>query len=160
MAEEDEEEWDEFEDEFEEDEDEGEEPEGSAPRSPGLDRLGRSVSLGIVAMAPMFLVYELALLATDGEQRNTSELVLFRVFELFGDHADIARWTALVGVTIAALVRCLRQNWALGPRLVLGIGVGLLLVSSTLRWRSCTSSVRRAHSLISPRWTCVCVPSR
>jgi len=82
------------------------------------DRLSRSLSLGFLAMAPMFLVYELALLSTGGSQRNTSELVLFQVFELFGEHSDLARWIALGGASIAALVRCLRQQWELGPRIL------------------------------------------
>ncbi|MFT5052707.1 MAG: hypothetical protein ACI8QZ_004144 [Chlamydiales bacterium] len=100
--------------------------ESGASRSSGKDRLGRSLSLGFLAMAPMFVVYELALLSTGGAQRNTSELVLFRVFGLFGDHADLARWLTLGLATIAALVRCLRQHWELGPRILRIVAEGVV----------------------------------
>lgn len=81
------------------------------------DVLRRSLALGFLAMVPMFAAYELALLATPGDERSTSELVLFRLLSLFGDHADPARWIALGTFSVLALVHCLRHHWALGPRL-------------------------------------------
>lgn len=108
-------EYEEYEEDWDEEEFEDEEREPS-PRSP--DGLTRSVSLGLLGMAPMFLVYELALASTESRERNTSELVLFRAFELFGEAADIARWVALSGAFLFALVYCLRRNWALGPRVL------------------------------------------
>jgi len=81
------------------------------------DVLRRSLALGFLAMVPMFAAYELALLATPGDERSTSELVLFRLLSLFGDHADPARWIALGTFSLLALVHCLRHHWALGPRL-------------------------------------------
>ena len=104
----------EVEDDLEVDEEEG------GARSTGSEmplELKRSLALGFLAMAPMFLVYELALLATQSGERNTSELVLFRLFTLFGGFADPARWIALASAFVLALVHCLRRHWALGPRL-------------------------------------------
>jgi hypothetical protein len=111
-------------DDYEEDEEEYEEEDyeevpGAGPQPvEGDDVLRRSLALGFLAMVPMFAAYELALLATPGDERSTSELVLFRLLSLFGEQADLARWIALVTFSVLALVHCLRHHWALGPRLV------------------------------------------
>jgi hypothetical protein len=111
--------WDEDEGEegWEYDEVEGEE---SAPRPRTVDdapELQRSLALGLLAMVPMILAYELALAKIGGAQHNTSELILFRLFAPLGAMADHARWICLAGASIASLVWCLRQQWELGPRL-------------------------------------------
>jgi len=78
----------------------------------------QSLPLGLLAMAPLLAVYELALLAVGSSARNTSELVLFRLFAPLGDAADLARWLALGALMVTSLGYCLRRQWELGPRLL------------------------------------------
>lgn len=80
--------------------------------------LRRGVALGFLAMLPMLFVYEVALVSTGTLERSTSELVLFRLFALFGRHADLARRLALSATAVWALAYCLKRHWALGPALV------------------------------------------
>lgn len=96
---------------------------GSAPWPLGPSR---GLALGFVAMLPLVLAYEWGLAATGGGSRNTSELVLFRVFEVFGARADLARWVGLGLAAAWALATALRADWKLGPRL------GRILVEGAL----------------------------
>ena len=89
------------------------------------------LSLGFVAVLPMLVAYELALQRHGGGWRNTSELLLFRVFGPLGEHAHLARWIAILGVTVAALVVCYRRRLALVPgvlRVIAEGGIGALLL--------------------------------
>lgn len=99
------------------------------------DPLNRSLALGFLAMVPMFLVYEFALVATRGSERNTSELVLFRLFAPFGEWSDLARRVVLGVAAVYAFVYCLRRHWALGPRIarvVLEGAVGAIAIGPAL----------------------------
>lgn len=113
MSDEEEEEW-----EYEEEEEEERAPRRPKKVAEGDDPLKRSLALGYLAMAPLFLAYEMALATSSGNRRNTSELVLFRIFALFGEWADVARRSALVIGIVLALVYCLRKHFALGPRIL------------------------------------------
>jgi len=108
-------EYDDYDD-YDEEDEELEEQDGESTPGDG-DALNRSLALGFLAMVPLFLVYELALIATRSGERNTSELVLFRLFAPFGEWADSARRVALAAAAACALVVCLRRHLALGPRI-------------------------------------------
>lgn len=117
--------YDEYEEEDEDEDDDWEE--GDEEYAPWAgDGLHRSLALGFLAMVPLFLVYELALVATKSSERNTSELVLFRLFAPFGEQADLARRLALAAAAAYALVVCLRRHWALVPRIARVAGEGAI----------------------------------
>lgn len=88
--------------------------------------LQRSLALGFLAMAPMFLAYELALGGTSGGYRNTSELVLFSILRPLGEQAALVRRLLLLVLTLAALVHCLRHHWDIVPRTMRLAAEGLL----------------------------------
>lgn len=89
--------------------------------------LQRSLSLGFLAMAPMLLAYELTLLGAEGATyRNTSELVLFRWLQPFGEQAMLIRHALLLGLLTLALGACLRRHLDLVPRMARIVGEGVL----------------------------------
>lgn len=94
-----------------------------------------SLSLGLLAMAPLLLAYELSLGETDPRLRNASELLLFRVLVPLGAAADPARW-ALLGLAFAgALWVCFQRRVALFPgllRVFVEGAVGALLLGPAL----------------------------
>ena len=99
-----------------------------------------SLALGLLAMWPLLLAYELALASAPGVPRNSSELVLFYLFDGLGSWARPLRWISLVVAMSASLLWCLRRHWALGPRLfriameglVCAVLLGPILVGITL----------------------------
>ena len=111
---------------YEEEEEEADEPELESMVD-GDPVLARSLSLGIVAMAPLLLAYEWAISSGSGLPRNTSELLIFRLFSLLGPHEDLARRLALLILVAVALGRCLRRELGLGPRVVRIWGEGALV---------------------------------
>jgi hypothetical protein len=124
-----------YEDEYEEDDEYEDDEELEGEGAEAGDALNRSLALGFLAMVPMFLVYEFALVATRGTERNTSELVLFRLFAPFGEWSDLARRLVLGAAAGYALVYCLRRHWALGPRvarIVLEGGIGAVAIGPAL----------------------------
>ncbi len=60
-----------------------------------------SLALGFLAMLPLILVYEVAVAREFHGPRSTAELLLFRLLEVFGSHADQVRWLLL---TVAGAV--------------------------------------------------------
>ena len=70
-----------------------------------------SLSLGFLASAPLFLVYEIGL-ASGGEHlgRNAAELVLGRGLVLLGRHESLARWLLLLALFALAFVRVHRRG--------------------------------------------------
>ena len=122
----------ELDEDWEDDEEDFEEERPRRGVGAGPDLLARSLALGYLAMVPMILVYELALLSTADGMRNTSELLLFRLFEPLGTQADAARWSVLGLGAVFALATCLRHPFksnrggALGPRLFRVIAEGVL----------------------------------
>jgi membrane protease YdiL (CAAX protease family) len=77
----------------------------------------RSLALGLLAMLPMLLAYELALEAEPGLLRNHCELALFRAFSPLGDRLADVRRLVLVGTVIIAGALCFRRRIALAPSL-------------------------------------------
>jgi hypothetical protein len=76
-----------------------------------------SLSLGLLAMAPLFLAYELGLAADPGLLRGQSEQALFRVLSLAPDAETWLRRGALAALVLVALVSCFRRRVALAPSL-------------------------------------------
>ncbi len=101
---------------------------------PAVEGFGQSLSLGFLAMAPLFLAYEAAVTSAPGGPRNTSELLLFRLFQVFGENADLMRRTTLAVLVLLALVRCLRRELGLVPRLarIVAEGAGLALLAGPI----------------------------
>lgn len=94
-----------------------------------------TLSLGLLAMVPLLVAYELALGETDPRLRNASELLLFRVLAPLGEHLDLAR-RALLGLAVAAaLLVCFRRRAALVPgifRIFVEGALGALLLGPAL----------------------------
>lgn len=93
-----------------------------ARRALGLESLvradpGRGLALGLLAMAPLFLAYELALAVHPEAPRSTAELVLGLGLAPLGPAAHWIRRGGLVLALAAALVIELRRDEPLGPRL-------------------------------------------
>lgn len=75
----------------------------------------RSLSVGLVAMVPLFACYEFALLAEPRSARNFGELSLGLLLRPFGTHADAARAIVLLlGSLVAFLVASRRSRASLG----------------------------------------------
>jgi hypothetical protein len=64
-------------------------------REPSSLRPSRTLSVGFLAMIPLFLCYELALWSTPDSPRNTAEIVLGLALRPLGEHADRGRWGCL-----------------------------------------------------------------
>ncbi len=86
----------------------------------------RSLALGLLAMVPMFLAYELALTQDPSLLRSHSELALFRAIEPLGDAVSAVRQGVLVVLLPLAAVLCYRRRIALGPSLLRIFLEGLL----------------------------------
>lgn len=115
----------------------GDEARAAAARS-GLDS---SSSLGILALLPLFLAYELALAAQDHAPRNTSELLLSSAARVFPVDERGLRVLGLALASVAASVMCLRRRSPVLPgilRIVLeGIFFAILLgplLALAMRW--------------------------
>lgn len=78
----------------------------------------RSLALGLLAMLPMFLAYELALAHDPALLRSHSELALLRAVEPLGDGVTIVRRGLLVVLVPVSIVVCFRLRIALLPSLV------------------------------------------
>jgi hypothetical protein len=78
--------------------------------------LRRGLAFGFLAMAPLFVLYELAVL--EGPQRAAAEVLLLRPLAPFGGAEERFRWVALGVVGIVALFHCVRRHLALGPALL------------------------------------------
>jgi Type II CAAX prenyl endopeptidase Rce1-like len=95
----------------------------------------RSLSLGIVAMAPLLLAYELGLATDAGLPRNLAELALFRALAPLGETLELVRpGVEFLGVALA-LVLCFKRRLALGPsvtRIVFEGVVGAVLIGPAL----------------------------
>lgn len=87
--------------------------------------LRRSLSVGFLAMLPLFAAYEYGLAATHGTRRNAAELVVFRAFELLPEHGRALRIASLALASIAAGAVCFRRRVALGPSLLRVVLEGL-----------------------------------
>ena len=71
----------------------------------------RSLSVGLVAMVPLFACYEFALLAEPSSARNFGELCLGLLLRPFGSHVDAARAIVLLlGSLVAFLVASRRSR--------------------------------------------------
>ncbi len=98
--------------------------------------LTRGLPLGFLAMAPLWVAYELAYSQSGGMARSGSELILTYPLSPAGDALVWVRRGLLVAFSIWALVHCLRREWGLGPLImrvwlegVLGaVALGPLLV--------------------------------
>lgn len=73
----------------------------------------RSLSLGWLAMMPLFAAYELALLAEGSVRRNTGELALGLALRALGDRAMYARWIGLLVCALIAAIVCKRRGVAI-----------------------------------------------
>lgn len=109
------EEWDDEEDaeeEWEEDEDEDEDWWDEDADDYAPPELSRTLKLGFVAMAPLFLGYELALWARDGAvARSVSEVILSAPLDPFGeDVANSARRWILLGSFLLAFALVWRRS--------------------------------------------------
>ena len=78
----------------------------------------RSLALGLLAMVPLFLAYELGLASDDGLARSQSEQALFRILSLLPDAEVTLRRLILAGAAVAALVVCYKRRLALLPSLM------------------------------------------
>jgi len=78
----------------------------------------RSRALGLLAMLPMLLAYELALAHDPGLPRSHSELALLRALEPLGEAVASVRRGLLVAVVPVSLIVCYRLRIALLPSLV------------------------------------------
>ncbi|MDF1838871.1 MAG: hypothetical protein P1V35_13455, partial [Planctomycetota bacterium] len=77
--------------------------------------LSRGVPLGFLAMAPLWLAYEVASAQSGGAIRNASEVILTYPLAPTGDALVWIRRSLLGVFSIWALVHCLRREWGLGP---------------------------------------------
>ena len=76
----------------------------------------RSLSLGWLAMLPLFVVYELALLHDGASRRNTGELALGLALGPLGEQATHARWISRMSPrTVSPLVPSSNRNWVALP---------------------------------------------
>lgn len=116
------EEWDE--DDWEEDD----ELEGDASRP--LAPAG-SLALGFAALLPLFASYEAARVAVGGGLRNTSELLVGRIFVFAGEHEAAARIGVLAVATMACFVFARRAGWRI-TRSLLRIAVEGLVAAVLL----------------------------
>lgn len=73
----------------------------------------RSLSLGWLAMAPLLVTYELALLDEGAVRRNTGELALGLALRPLGEYATYARWIALGACAVIAWIVCRRRKVAI-----------------------------------------------
>jgi len=124
----------------------GSEPRGGAAGgwSPAPAGAGqRSLSLGLIAMLPLLVAYELGALGAlralgalgAGATRNAAEKALFQAVELSGLSVEPVRRTALVAVALLAAAVCFRRRVALGPgvlRIVLEGLAGAVLLGPAL----------------------------
>jgi len=116
-----EDEWDE--EAWEDDTSAEEAPGAGAPaawRTPAQAPRAGGMSLGFLAMLPLFAVYE---------GGPTAELALFRLLAPLGSWADSARWLALLLAAAAAATVCYRRRLALVPGIVRVVGEGLLVAA-------------------------------
>lgn len=74
----------------------------------------RSLSLGLVAMAPLFAAYELGLAGAPG-RRNAAEQCLFLALSPLGEHQRTARVVLVALAVLVALVTCYRRRVPLLP---------------------------------------------
>ncbi|MCP5020603.1 MAG: CPBP family intramembrane metalloprotease [bacterium] len=86
--------------------------EGEGVDEPGLSR---GVPLGFIAMAPLWLAYEVAYSQTGGTARNGSEMIMTYLLAPLGDAQVWARRGVLVALGFWALVHCARRHWGIGP---------------------------------------------
>ncbi len=77
--------------------------------------LSRGVPLGFLAMAPLWVAYEVAYSQTGGAVRNGSEMILTYPLAPFGDMQVWLRRGLLLALGVWALVYCLRRHWGIGP---------------------------------------------
>jgi hypothetical protein len=83
-----------------------------APALPAAGEHGAELSLGFLAMLPLFAAYEAALAADGSGRRSAAEALLGVGLVPLGEHARIARWIALGAASLVALaiVRARRQR--------------------------------------------------
>ena len=99
------------------------------------EELEGSLALGFLAMLPLILVYEVAVFREPDGPRSAAELLLFRLLEVFGPHADRVRWVLLVIAGAVALRYCLKRHLGLGPpllRLAVEGALGALVIGPVL----------------------------
>ncbi|MCB9915690.1 MAG: hypothetical protein H6828_11155 [Planctomycetes bacterium] len=95
----------------------------------------RSLSLGLVAMAPLLVAYEVALDTGAAAQRNLAEQALLRGLAPLGALLPAARALLVVAAVAAALVVCYRRRVALVPsvgRIVLEGAVAAVVLGPLL----------------------------
>ena len=89
------------------------------------------LSLGFLAMTPLFLAYEWGLAASPGAAENTGRVVLGMFLRPLGSAAPWARWILLAVLFVAALARVralgLRVRPGVARTIVEGAGFALLL---------------------------------
>ncbi|MCB9909363.1 MAG: CPBP family intramembrane metalloprotease [Planctomycetes bacterium] len=79
--------------------------------------LSRSLPLGFLAMAPLWIAYEFAQARTAGAMRNAAEVILTYPLVPTGELLPLLRRILLVVLSVWALVHCARRQWELGPLL-------------------------------------------
>ena len=77
--------------------------------------LTRGVPLGFLAMAPLWLAYEVSFSQSGGLARNGSEMILTYPLAPLGDAQVWIRRALLIAFSVGSLVFCLRRQWGLGP---------------------------------------------
>lgn len=87
----------------------------AAEHAPSSGQSSRSLTLGVVAMAPLFAAYEVALATRDSAPRNAAELFFSLTLRPFGEHLAQARWAALCAVALAAAWLARRRSAAILP---------------------------------------------
>lgn len=109
-----------------------------APHSPGIwakvaaawrddsVEVARGLPLGFLAMAPLWIAYEVAQARLGGNLRNAAEVMLTYPLRPSLDGLPWLRRGFLGLFTVLALVHCLRRHLELGPMLLRVVGEGLL----------------------------------
>jgi hypothetical protein len=95
----------------------------------------RSLALGVVAMAPLLLAYELGLASDASLSRNLAEVALLRGLAGLGDSLALARQLLVSLGVLVALGLCFRRRLALGPslsRLIFEGAVGAVVLGPLL----------------------------
>lgn len=112
------------------DEDDPRQDEGSdaawATGGPAEGGAGRGLSLGFLAMLPLFAAYELSVHAAGDSLRNSAELLCFRALRAWPELEPWLRIATLGLCTVLALAVCFRRRIAIVPSCVRIFLEGLL----------------------------------
>lgn len=93
--------------------------------------------LGFLSMLPLLVAYEMGVAAADGSLRNSSELLIFRLFSPLGAAADWARLISLGALAVAAVWVCHKRKVAPIPgaaRIAMEGALGALFIGPLIVW--------------------------